>query len=247
MPGDRHGQHAEALDRPRDAARPVLRRPAARGRGDSPQGAADARARGLDPRERSCTRAPTSSAAGRSGNRSAACSWARSGATAAMSRRTGPPTGCTAKPLRCSTSWRGASAGAPYDAAGRGAAGGARRPAAGADAREHLRPRDRHDHARRGPRRRRSRTSPRTTRACSATIRRRAHLREAYAMKNDTVPDADAPARADGLLLVDGLGRDDRAPGRRGHLHQQLAERAARRQHARRRRCASGRRSACCS
>ena len=54
-------------------------------------------------RAESSTRARTSSAARTCGNRSAGCSRARSGATAAMSRPTGARTGCTARRLRCAT------------------------------------------------------------------------------------------------------------------------------------------------
>ena len=89
--------------------------------------------------------------AARSGSRSAACSSARSGATAAMSRRTGPPTGCTAKSSPGSTSGRARRCAAGLRRAGRGRAGG---PRAGCrpDPREHVRSDDRHHHARRGPR-----------------------------------------------------------------------------------------------
>ncbi len=69
--------------------------------------------------------------------------------------------------------------------------------------------------------------------ACSATIRRCAGLREAYAMKEGTVRDAEHRTRADRLLLVDRVGgRRPSGPARHDHLHQQLAARAARRQHA---------------
>ena len=75
---------------------------------------------------------------------------------------------------------------------------------------------------------------PRTTRACSATIRPPRELREAYAMKEGTVPDAEHRRAMTGVLLLDRLGRG--APTRPGyenrHLHQQLAVRTADRQHA---------------
>ena len=112
--------------------------------------------------------------AARSGNRSAACSWARSGATAATSRRTGAPTGCIAKRSTCSTTGRAATAAPPATRSCRAEQQAAlARPPAADDARQHLRPATQHDHADAGPRHRAVATSPRITRACSATTRRR--------------------------------------------------------------------------
>ena len=82
--------------------------------------------------------------AARSGSRSAACSWARSGATAATSRRTGPPTGCIAKPIAWLDVWARARDGATATRslpAEQQAALQAR--AAAADPRQHLRRGDR--------------------------------------------------------------------------------------------------------
>ena len=88
----------------------------------------------------------------------------------------------------------------------------------------------------------------RTTSGLFGNDPRRAALRKAYAMKNDTVPDA-AIAGADGVLLVDRRGpRSTESPGHStSTLHQQLAARAAGRQHAAVAARVCGRCSACCS
>ena len=150
----------------------------------------------------------------RSGNRWAACSSARSGDTAAMSRPTGARTGCIAKRQPYSTSGRDAkrraSALTPCRRSSRPrcAAGWSR-----AYARIPMIP-PRDTYARRRPRRcRRARRS-----ALRKSVRKRSRngpLREAYAMKNDTVPDPEHRRALTALFLVDRVGRHDRAPGSR--------------------------------
>ena len=195
----------------------------------------------------SCTPAPTSRAAARSGNRWAACSSARSGATAAMLRRTGAPTGCIAKRSRCSTSGRSARERRErYD--------GLPAERAAPHLRGRLEPRmrrtptirDAHDHARCGPRR----GHRERRRALRKPVRQRSrHGGAARSLRDEERHGArcGASPRADRVLLVDRLGRHDGAARQPRHLHEQLARRAADRQSRRRRPRICGRRSACCS
>jgi nitric oxide reductase large subunit len=88
-----------------------------------------------------------------------------------------------------------------------------------------------------------------------------ATLREAYAMKNDTVPDAEhrraltaffwwtawAAGTERPLEPGDAMVPEDRRGRQAGHLHQQLAVASRSSTTRRRRRCGCGRPSACCS
>ena len=138
---------------------------------------------------RSSTPAPTSNRAARSGSRWAACSSARSGATAATSRRTGARTGCIANRSAILDLWaRGDGGMATYAQLPAEQQAALQRPPAGSDAHQYLRPGHRHHHPAAGSRSRARPTWPRITRACSATTRPPPSLREAYAMKKTPCP-----------------------------------------------------------
>ena len=149
-----------------------------------------------------------------SGSRSAARSSARSGATAPTSRRTGPPTGCTARRCRCSTDGperarRRTSRRCADETAGRAASA-----AAGGASHQHLRPASGELRGVGGPRR----GDRGRVRSLHGPVRRRsrdsADLREAYAMPTDTGRRCRTRGRPDRLLLLDLLGLRDRAARR---------------------------------
>ena len=83
------------------------------GRADLPGGTADPDGRTNRGRRYACSRGSRSSAARTFGNRSAGCSRAPSGGTAAMSRPIGRPIGCIAKRKRCSIGSRAKNAAPP--------------------------------------------------------------------------------------------------------------------------------------
>ena len=212
--------------------RPVFRRarlPRA-GRSTSPRRPSPSRSR--RPTARCCSPASRSSAASRPGWPPAASSSAPSGATAATSRPTGRPTGCTAKRPRCR----------PLRSAA--AAQGQRRPrrrpteaAVDARVRDEMRRNtyDDDDRHRDGLGRARAgdpRGRAATTTACSAPSPSLAKLRDQYAMTDGALPDEGRPPGAAAFFFWTVLGRGHRPPRRdRTLLHQQLAARAAGRQH----------------
>ncbi len=107
-----------------------------------------------------------------------------------------------------------------------------RRPRPRRDAPQHLRRVDRHREGLGRARARRSARSPATTTACSA--REPVARQAARPVRDDRRGTAreGRPPGADRVLLLDLLGRRDESPGRdRSLLHQQLAARAAGRQH----------------
>ena len=213
--GDRHEQYPKALAGPGRPAARVVHRPAVVGRPDFPRGAADSRARRSARTATSSTRGPTSSRVDRSGNRSAACNWVRSGAMAATSRPTGAPTGCIAKRPTCSTTGRAATT--------------TRAAYAQLPAEQQAGLRGRLQQMMR------TNTYDPATTAITLTQERvialsnvaahyeslfgndpaTAKLREGYAMKEGTVDTVGTSACAHRLHLVDRVGGDHRAPGRR--------------------------------
>ena len=177
-----------------------------------------------------------------SGSRWAAWRSARSGATAATSRPTGPPTGCTARRCSSSNAWAGC----------RPALRGARAGTAGRARRAGLQQLLRAQHLR-CPHRPRSRSSPIRAQAFDANL---AYYTDVFRERPRGVRDP-AGALTDpkqlrqltAFFFWTLVGRVDESARRRRHLHEQLAARAAGRQPARPATRSSGRASAssCCS
>ena len=157
------------------------------------------------PAARRSSRASRSRAARTSGNPWAACSKARSGATAATSRRIGRPTGCIARPCALLDGSRAAEARAAYaqlpapDQARRG------RCCAG-DAHQHLRcalgRRHGHERPRGGDRGGRLRTTP----LCFRALRRGARAARAVRIPGARDADGRGVRGAERILLLDRMG-----------------------------------------
>ena len=174
----------------------------------------------------SSTRAPTSRRAARSGRASAASSWAPSGATARSSRRTGPRTGCTARPRRCSSSLRAARTGRAY-----AELSAEQQAALQADFKPLMRA-NTYDAATRRHRRsaiERAQAIAQVAAHYGACSRRSGHCRaaRAYAMRNDTVPDAEHRHALTAFFFWTAWAAVTERPGYDEQLHQQLAVRAA--------------------
>ncbi len=163
--------------------------------------------------------------------------WAASGATAAMSRPTGRPTGCTARRPGSSTTGRGPSTAGPSTSSSDEQPGRAAGAPQGRAAHQHLRSGDRRSD-------RLARFAPRAIARPSAThyavtVRRRSRRSPSCATptpsRRNTITDPERQRELNALLLLGRLGlRHQTAPGSRRHLHQQLARRAADRQPAHR-------------
>ena len=200
-------------------------------------------------RARSSTPARRSSAARTCGSRWAACSKARSGATAAMSRPTGARTGCTARRLPCATALPAPGRARRFDALPE-----PDQARFGAILKHEMRT-NTYD-----PQTADIIVSDQRAAAIAATA---AHysdlftnrtpadqqLRELYAMPQNAVLSADEAHALTAFIFWTAWATDDRSARRHHHLHQQLAARAAGRQHAdgRRSSCGPSSRSSCCS
>ena len=178
------------------------------------------------------SRANRSSAARTSGSPWAACSRARSGATAATSRRTGRPTGCIARRWRCSTALPCASAARTTTRSRAADQAQAADVAQAGHAHQYLRCaiRRRHRHGRPGGGHRSGRRALRG--AVPGQLGRGAGAAGAVCIPGSRQADGRRVVRAERILLLDFVGGEHKSARRLDHLHEQLAARAARRQYA---------------